>query len=281
MNSNGTMQGKVCLITGANSGIGKAAATELARHGATVVAACRNAEKGQATVAEIRKKTQSGTVDFLAADVSSQDAVLKLASDFRARYPALHVLINNAGLVSRKRLMSVDGIEMTFAVNHLAYFLLTNQLLDLLKASAPSRVVIVSSEAHRSAHIDFDDLQLQKNYGGFSAYAKTKLCNLLMNQELARRLEGTQVTTNALHPGVVATSIFREAPGWMRIPIMALAKGPEKGCKTMVYLSESNEVKDTTGKYFINNKEKAPAPAALDVQSAQRLWQISSELTNR
>lgn len=275
------MQGKICLITGANSGIGKAAAIELAGYGATVVAACRNHDKGMATVAEIKEKTQSTTVEYLAADLSSQAEVRKLAADFRARYPALHVLINNAGMVSRKRLVSVDGIEMTFAVNHLAYFLLANQLLDLLKASAPSRIVIVSSEAHRSARIDFDDLQFQKNYGGFSAYAKTKLCNLLMNLELARKLDRTLITTNALHPGVVATGIFREAPGWMRLPVMALAKGPRRGCKTMVYLAESNEVKDITGKYFINNKERRPAPTALDAQAAQRLWQVSSDLTNK
>jgi len=274
------MRGKICLITGANSGIGKAAAIELAKDGATVVAACRNAEKGLATVTEIQQKTNSTNVHFLAADLSSQAEVRKLASDFRAKYPALHVLINNAGMVSRQRLVSIDGIEKTLAVNHLAYFLLTNELLDLMKASTPSRIVIVSSEAHRSARLDFDDLQFQKNYGAFSAYAKTKLCNLLMNLELSRRLERTQITTNALHPGVVATGIFREAPGWMRIPIMALAKGPQRGCKTMVYLSESDEVKDITGKYFIDNKEKAPAPAALDVQAAEKLWQISSDLTH-
>ena len=206
------MQGKICIVTGATSGIGKSTATMLAEKGATVVFICRNQEKGKQVQEEISQKTGNRNLDLLIADLSSQAAIHKVASEFQSKYQQLHVLVNNAGLAVRKTL-SPDGIEMTFAVNHLAYFMLTNLLLDRLKASAPSRIINVSSEAHRNLKtLDFENLQGEKSYTGFKAYSLTKLCNILFTNELARRLQGTRVTANSMHPGFLSTGIFREAP---------------------------------------------------------------------
>ena len=274
------MHGKICLITGGNSGIGKAAACGLAHLGATVVIVCRTPEKGEAVAAEIREKTENRSVDFLAADLSSQASIRRVAADFQARYPALHVLINNAGIYSARRILTVDGIEMMFAVNHLAYFLLTHLLLDLLKPSAPSRIINVSSEAHRSARLNFGDLQGQNTYSGFGAYRLSKLCNLLFTQELAGRLHGTRVTVNALHPGVVATGIFRNTPAILRLLMKAFAMNPEKGAETMVYLASSTDMEGVSGKYFIKKTQVSPSSQAHDFRAAERLWRVSLKLTN-
>lgn len=272
------MKGRICLITGANSGIGKAAALEIARKGATLVIVCRNDEKGIATVSEIRKQTGNDAVDYLTADLSSQAGVRKIASDFQKKYSHLHVLINNAGVYLNKRSVSTDGIEMTFATNHLAYFLLTNLLLDMLIASAPSRIINVSSEAHQGAHLNFDDLQGENAYDGYGAYKLSKLCNLLFTFELADRLKDENVTVNALHPGVVATGIFRHTPVFIRLPIKLMALNPETGAETTVHLATSTEVEGISGKYFIRKKEANPSSKAQDREAARRLWQISEQM---
>ncbi|MBD0354155.1 MAG: SDR family NAD(P)-dependent oxidoreductase, partial [Rubrobacteraceae bacterium] len=218
----GGMGEKVCLITGATSGIGKATAMGLANMGASVVMVGRDRGKGEAVMAETKEKSGNASVDLMLADVSSQEEIRRLADEFKEAYPLLDVLINNAGVFRSKRLTTADGIEMTFAVNHLAYFLLTNLLLDVLKASAPSRIVNVSSGEQRNGSIDFDDLQGEKGYKGAKAYSQSKLATVLFTYELARRLEGTGVTANCLHPGVVGTNFGSGVSGVSGFMVRAL-----------------------------------------------------------
>ncbi|HEV3162544.1 MAG TPA: SDR family oxidoreductase [Isosphaeraceae bacterium] len=277
-----TMAGKVCLVTGATSGIGQVTARELARLGASVVVVGRSLQKCEATVSQIRQQTGHPRVDFLVADLSSQAEVRRLASEFLRKNTRLDVLVNNAGGMFMNQQESVDGIELTLALNHLAYFLLTNLLLERLKASAPARIVNVSSEAHRGVTLDFDNLQAQGRYGGFRVYSQSKLANLLFTFELARRLEGTGVTVNALHPGFVATNIFagNGLLGWSVRRIASLiAMSPEQGAKTSIYLAASPEVEGVTGQYFAKQKRVAPSPASLDEAAARRLWEVSEQLT--
>jgi len=271
------MKGRICLITGATSGIGKAAAIELARRGATLVLSCRDSQKGESTIREIREKT-GVSADLLSADLSSLESVRQLARMFQAKYPALHVLINNAGLLVRKRTLSADGLEMTFAVNHLAYFLLSHLLLDMLKASGPARIVNVSSDAHFRAALDFDDLQSEKKYSPFGVYCKSKLCNVLFTYELAKRLQGTSVTANTLHPGFVATGFFRDTPGFVKTYARFFALSPEKGAKTTVFLASSGEVNNVSGKYFKRCAEARSSALSYETFLAQRLWQVSKHL---
>jgi NAD(P)-dependent dehydrogenase (short-subunit alcohol dehydrogenase family) len=273
------MNGKLCLITGASSGIGKVAAIELAKRGASMVLVCRTAEKGRLTAEEIKGATGNRSIDFLAADLSSQAEIRKLAADYQSRFPAPQILINNAGLALKKRTLSPDGIEMTFAVNHLAYFLLTNLLLDPLKSNGPARIVNVSSDAHHSGAIDFEDLQFEKHYSAWKAYCRSKLCNLFFTYELAKRLQGTAVTVNALHPGAVATKIFRDVPAPLRALILLLTMSPQKGAQTTVYLASSPEVEDVSGKYFKKKAEAQSSAASRDAQVAGRLWEISAKMT--
>ncbi|HSN75825.1 MAG TPA: SDR family NAD(P)-dependent oxidoreductase, partial [Anaerolineae bacterium] len=229
------------LITGATNGIGKAAAQAIAAQGAHVVLVGRNAQKTEAVAAELRQATGNPAVDFLLADLSSMAEVRRLAAEFQARYQRLDVLVNNAGAFFMRRQETVDGLEMTFALNHLSYFLLTTLLLDTLKASAPARVVNVSSGAESGAQVDWDDLQLTSKYRGFEAYALSKRFNLYFTYELARRLAGTGVTVNALHPGAVATGIWANPfgrLGGLVEPLTRLAmKSPEKAAETVVYLA--------------------------------------------
>ncbi len=274
------MKDKVCIITGATSGIGRATAFGLARLGATVVMVCRSPERGKQTMEEIVRETGNSNVDMLIADLSSQQAIRKAATEFTTKYRSLSVLINNAGFAG-KRSLSPDGIEMTFAVNHLAYFLLTNLLFDVLKASAPSRIINVSSEAHRNAKIDFNDLQMEKNYSGFRAYSLSKLCNVLFTYELARRLERTPVTANALHPGFLSTGIFREAPSVIRFLVKLIAGSPEKGAKAIIHLATSPELANVSGKYFNGTKETRSSEQSCDRALAEKLWQISAEMTQK
>jgi NAD(P)-dependent dehydrogenase (short-subunit alcohol dehydrogenase family) len=274
------MQGKICIVTGATSGIGKSTATMLAEKGATVVFICRNQEKGKQVQEEISQKTGNRNLDLLIADLSSQAAIHKIASEFQSKYQQLHVLVNNAGLAVRKTL-SPDGIEMTFAVNHLAYFMLTHLLLDRLKASAPSRIINVSSEAHRNLKtLDFENLQGEKSYTGFKAYSLTKLCNILFTNELARRLQGTRVTANSMHPGFLSTGIFREAPSFIQFLVNLTAGKPEKGGNAILFLASAPKLEGVTGKYFKGMKESAPSPAAQDRAASERLWKVSEELTH-
>ncbi len=280
----GPMSGKVCLVTGATSGIGEVTAGELARKGATVVVVGRNPQKCEATVGRIRERTGNPAVEPLVADLSSQVEVRRLAEEFVRRHDRLDVLVNNAGALLMDRRVSVDGIEMTFALNHLAYFLLTDLLLDRLRASAPSRIVVVSSDAHRGVTMDFDDLGGRAKYRGFRAYSRSKLANVLFVRELARRLEGTGVTANALHPGFVASGFFSgDGPAWWAMRRLAglFAVTPERGAKTSVYLASSPEVEGVTGQYFVKEKPVEPSWAARDEEAARRLWRVSEEMTGQ
>ena len=277
-----SMAGKICMVTGANDGIGKATALGLANLGATVVMVCRSRELGEAALTEIRQKSGNDTVSLLLADLASQDSIRDLAENFKAQHGALHVLINNAGIIARQRLVTVDALETQFAVNHLAPFLLTNLVLDLLKSSAPARIVTVASDMHRGASIDFDDLQSERSYRSTQVYAKTKLANVLFTYELARRLQGTKVTANCLHPGVVATKLLADGIGIPRALMSTtrlMGSSPEKGAKTSIYLATSPALEGVSGKYFIKEKAVESAKVSYDLTLASRLWRVSAELT--
>ena len=282
--SKATMIGKICMVTGATNGIGKATAQALAKMGATVVIVGRSAPKTAQLVEEIRAASGNQNVNSLLADLSSQQEVRRLADEFKLHYSQLHVLINNAGGTFMTRQLSVDGIEMTFALNHLAYFLLTNLLLDTLTASAPARIINVSSDAHSGGKIDFDNLQGERSYSGFGPYGNSKLANILFTTELASRLEGTNVTVNALHPGLVNTGFGKNNPGLlmkiMGAVIPLIARSPEKGAETSIYLASSPEVQDISGKYFVACKVTQPAPQASDRAVALILWNVSAEMAH-
>ncbi len=278
----GGMNGKVALITGGTGGIGKAAATALAGMGAEVVVVGRNAERGEAAVAEIREKAGNDGVSLLLADLSVQAEVRKLAEDFGAHHDRLDVLVNNAGLVLSERNETPDGIEAQFAINHLAPFLLTNLLTDLLKKSAPSRVVTVSSEAQRWGKMDFDDLQSKKRYRGFPVYGMTKLANVMFTFELAERLKGTGVTANCMHPGAVNTSFAQNNRGPASLAFRLFKpfmRSPEQGADTLVYLAVSPAVEGMTGKYVSDRKVTAASPIAYDETARKMLWEESERLT--
>lgn len=269
------MTNKICLVTGANAGIGKATALGLAKTGATVVIVARSRERGAAAQAKIKQESGNQAVDLLLADLSSQADIRQLAAEVKRDYPALHVLINNAGIIPRQRQETEDGLEMQFAVNHLAYFLLTNLLLEQLKASAPTRIINVTSGLHRSGQIDFDDLQSKRSYRPQSVYAMTKLCNVLFTLELARRLAGTDVTANCLHPGMIATKLQQDYTGAAR----SAGASPERGAETPLYLATSGEVAGVSGQYFENKRAVPASTTAQDEALAKRLWQISAKLT--
>ncbi len=279
-----TMQGRICLITGGTNGIGKSTAQELARMGATVVIVGRNAQKTSRVIEEIRTASDNDNVDSLLADLSSQQEVRRIAEEFKSKYSQLHVLVNNAGGTFASRMLSVDGIEMTFALNYLAHFLLTNLLLDTIKASTPARIINVSSDAHSGGKIDFDNLQGERSFSSFGPYENSKLANILFTNELARRLEGTGVTVNALHPGLTSTGFGKNNPGFlmkiMGAVIPLIARSPEKGAKTSIYLASSPEVQDISGKYFVDSKVTQPAPQAADMSVARRLWDVSAEMAH-
>jgi NAD(P)-dependent dehydrogenase (short-subunit alcohol dehydrogenase family) len=273
---------KLIMITGANAGIGKIAALELARQGATIVMVCRSLERGKAAQQEIKQASGNDRVDLLIADLSVQADIHQLASAFKQKYERLDVLINNAGAIFDQRQETADGLERTFALNHMGYFLLTDLLLDVLKASAPARIVNVSSNAHRRGSINFDDLQRKKNYGAFPAYSDSKLANVLFTYELARRLEGSGVSTNALHPGFVNTnfgSTMSSIPAFfINIISRLFAMSPEKGAETIVYLASSPEVEGVTGKYFVEKKATRSSKESYDEAVAKRLWEVSEQL---
>lgn len=276
------MKGKICLITGGTGGIGRVTAQALAQTGASVVMVARNPQKAEGVVREIREKTGNPQVDYLLGDLSVQADVRRVAAAFRERYNRLDVLINNAGLYFWKRQLSQDGIEMTFALNHLAYFLLTNLLLDMLIANAPSRIVNVSSVAHVGARLDLDDLQNKHWVFGWSVYGRSKLANLYFTYELARRLKGTGVTVNALHPGFVATNFGRSNGGIFDLVFkigQIAAISPEQGAKTSIYLATSPEVEGVTGKYFRKCKAIPSSRISYDEEIARRLWLLSEEMT--
>ncbi len=275
------MSGRICLVTGATRGIGRATAEALAKSGAHVLLHGRDSASVGAVC---REMIRYGQVDGVVGDLSSLAAVRKLATDVAAQYPRLDVLVNNAGTGTRRRHVTVDGYERTFATNHLAPFLLTNLLLERLKAGKAARVVTVSSMAHRGATLDFDDLNWEKRkFKGLGAYGASKLANILFTVELASRLAGSGVTANCLHPGVVATNIFTAFGGRTGKIFTVLFRpfmlSPADGAKTSIYLASSPEVANVTGKFFDKCREVAPAAAAQDVAAAKRLWEISAKLT--
>jgi retinol dehydrogenase 14 len=276
------VRGKNILITGATNGIGLEAAVELARRGARVVMVGRDPRRTEAAVADVKARSGSAEVSHLLCDFSSQADIRRLAEEVKAHLARLDVLVNNAGAVNKKRGVTVDGIETTFAVNHLGYFLLTNLLLDLLVRSAPARIVTVASAAHRQGTLDFSDLGYERGYAIMRAYSRSKLANVLFAAELARRLAGTGVTSNSLHPGTVATNIWSGAPTWAK-PLIQLLFRPfflsaEKGAATIVQLAASPELEGVTGKYFEKGKPVTPAPLAQDEALAKRLWTVSAEM---
>lgn len=277
------MQDKVCLVTGANAGIGRATALELARQGAQVVMVCRSRERGEAAQAEIIQASGNQAVDLLLADLSSQAEVRRAATEFQSRYDRLHILVNNAGAFFNQRLESADGLEMTFALNHLGYFLLTHLLLEQLRAAAPSRIINVSSDAYKGARLDFSDLQATRRYRGFQAYAASKLANVLFTLELANRLQGTGITANVLHPGFVASNFGLNNRGVMRFGVKLLQRlfaiSEEAGAETPLHLATSAEVAGITGKYFVKKKAVPLAGHAQDMVAARKLWQVSEQLT--
>ena len=279
------VHGKTCLVTGANSGIGKETALGLARLGASVVLVCRNEARGVEAMSEIEKRTGNSSVSLLVADLASQSQIRRVAAEYLQRFERLDVLVNNAGVLGpAERQVNEDGVEMTFAVNHLAPFLLTDLLLDRLKSSAPARVVTVSSvtHGHRDSVIDFDDLQNERRYSPHSAYSQSKLANVYFTYELARRLEGTGVTANCLHPGMVTTSLFRNMTPWMKL-VVSLARvffvKPDRGADTVVYLASAPEVANVTGRYFENRKSVPSSRVSHDKACARRLWEVSESLT--
>ena len=274
------MTGKTVLVTGATGGIGLATAAGLAGLGARVGIVGRDVARSEAAATQLR--AVGGQVDVFIADVSSQDEVRRLADEALAAYPRLDVLVNNVGGYWATRHTTVDGLEHTFAVNHLAPFLLTNLLLDRLRASAPARVVTVSSGAQAMGTLDFGDLQGEQDYSGQRAYNQSKLANVMFTYELARRLAGSGVTANVLHPGVVRTDFGREdSKGWMRLMLPVIRpfmKNPERGAATSIYLASSAEVEGVTGRYFANGKPTASSKASQDGAAVARLWDVSAEL---
>jgi len=276
------MAQKVCMITGANSGIGKETAEKLAELGAIVVMVCRSKERGEKAMAEIKKRSHSESVELLLADLASLDSVRALAKEFQEKHDALHVLVNNAGVARVRRSTTVDGFETTFQVDYLSHYLLTNLLLQSLKKSAPSRIINVSSVSHYGGHLNFDDIQMKRGYGVMRAYSQAKLAQVLFTYELSRRLQGTGVTANCLHPGAVATNMWGRPMG----PFSFLGKiarlfliSPEKGAETPVYLASSPEVEGASGKYYEQKRNKESSAESYDMASAQRLWKESEKMT--
>ena len=279
------MNGKVVIVTGANAGIGKAAASKLAEMGAHIIMVARDERRGQLAQQEIKTASGSTRVDLLIADLSSQQSIRQLATSIQHGYERVDVLLNNAGGVWGERRLTVYGIEYTFALNHLGYFLLTQLLLDLLKRSAPARIINVSSGAHNSGHINFDDLQGVQKYSPMTAYSQSKLANVLFTYELARRLEGTNVTVNCLHPGFVNTRFGRDGDlsglvGKL-LPLVSrfMARTPERGADTAVYLASDPQFAQVTGKYFDTRKDTRSSSESYDTAIAARLWTMSEEMT--
>jgi len=281
------MHGRVVLVTGGNAGIGKETAVGLAAKGATVAITARDATRGAAALKEIRERTQRSDdgLAVMALDLASFASIRAFAADFLDRYDRLDVLINNAGLVLQRRQETVEGFEMTFGVNHLGHFLLADLLLDRIRASAPARIVNVSSHAHKGARhgLDFDDLQSTRHYRGFAVYSKTKLANILFTRELARRLDGTGVTANALHPGFVASRFGRDGDtgrlgDLAMVFIRPFAINSAQGARTSIYLASSPDVDGITGQYWYKCALSTPSRAAQDDDAAHRLWAVSEQL---
>ncbi|MGI9600248.1 MAG: SDR family oxidoreductase [Acidimicrobiales bacterium] len=281
------MEPKTVLITGGNCGIGEATATEMAVRGYRVIITARTADKAETAVAEVAEASRSSRVEYRLLDLASLESVRLLIAELHVELDGLDVLINNAGIVQRDRTETADGFESTFGVNHLGHFVLTNGLLDLLQAAAPSRIVVLSSGAHEFARsgLDFDDLQAEQKYSSMGAYGRSKLANLLFVHELAKRLDGTGVTVNGVHPGAVRTRLGRDGDGG-RLGSVAMTllgpffRSPEKGARTSVYVATEPSLAEVSGAYFADEQQKEPRATALDDEAAARLWAISEELTS-
>ncbi len=280
-----SMEGRTVVVTGANSGVGKATAQALAGAGAHTVLTARNEERGREAQADIARATGSPRVDLVVFDLADLASVRAGAAELLDRTERIDVLVNNAGLVLSERRETVDGFEATFAINHLGPFLLTELLTERLVASAPARVVNVASTAHRTARrgLDFDDLQSTRHYRGMAAYSKSKLANILFTTELSQRLAGTGVTANAVHPGTVASGFARDddASGFLAFGITLIKPfilTPEQGARTSVYLATDPEVEGVTGQYFVRCRARTPSPAARDEAAATLLWSVSEDL---
>lgn len=275
----------VVIVSGANAGMGKATSIELAKTGATIVMLCRNRERGEKAVSEVRALTGNNSVELMLCDLGSLKSIEDFCRDFKSKYSRLHVLVNNAGVIHRNRHETVDGYEATFGVNYLGHFLLTNRLLDLLIASAPSRIINLTSSEHRKGIIDFEDINLTKSYSLKRAYRQSKLANVLFTYELAERLRGTGVTANCVHPGIIHTGMtikfcidggYGKIVAWIMRPFF---RPPERGAETAVYLAISPEVEGVTGKYYYQKKPIASSERSYDRKLAKKLWNLSEKMT--
>ncbi len=279
--STSDMTGKVCIVTGGNSGIGKEAAKGLVALGADVVIICRDRTKGEAALSEIRQAGK-GSAELIVADISSLSQVRAGVDEFERTHRRLDVLVNNAGVILTKRIVTADGYEQTFATNHLGHFLLTDLLMDTIKKSSPSRIINLTSQAHRGARIDFEDIQGEKHYSAYKAYSQSKMANVLFTYELAKKLEGTGVTVNCLHPGVVRTGFGHDTGGLLSMiisigsPFFISAK---RSAKAVVYLASSPDLVTTSGKFFSKSKEAKSSRESYDEEAAKRLWDVSEKLT--
>lgn len=280
------MNGKVCIVTGANTGIGLETAAALIGQGATVVLACRDESKADTALREIITRGGSGTGHVMKLDLASLQSVRAFAAAFHARFNRLDVLVNNAGVMPGKRYTTEDGFEMIFGTNHLGHYLLTRELLDLLKRSAPARVVVVASAMHHGGRIDFDDLQSERKYGAMRVYSMSKLANVMFTFALARRLNGSAVTVNCLHPGVVRTQIIQKQigdyPAFLRplaLPILPFMLSPAQGARTSIHLALAAEVEGISGRYFVKSKPAKSSGRSHDRDAQERLWEISARLT--
>ncbi|MBC7476303.1 MAG: SDR family oxidoreductase [Candidatus Sericytochromatia bacterium] len=278
------LKNKICIVTGANSGIGKVTALEIAKMGATVIMVCRSKEKGEKALEEVKNLSNNKNVELMLCDFASQQSIRDFAEKFKSKYKYLNILVNNAGLSIPEKSVTKDGIESTFATNHLGYFLLTNLLLDLLKSSSPARIVNVASDAHKTAHIDFEDINYdRKKYNSTKAYCDSKLANVLFTRELSRRLKGTNVTVNSLHPGVVNSNFAAGTTGIMSLffklykPFLVTN---EKGAETQIFLATSPEVEGVTGEYYSKKKIAPIAKEAKDEDVAKRLWDVSEKMVS-
>ena len=282
--SKARMDGKTVVITGANTGIGKETALDLARRGARVIMACRDMKKGEVALKDIKEKSGSTDLVLKQLDLGSLNSVRKFADDINNSEPKLHVLINNAGVMFIPELTKTeDGFEMTMGVNHLGHFLLTNLLLDLLKKSAPSRIVVVSSIGHSwlTKEMKFDNINGEKSYDKYDSYGQSKLANILFTRELAKRLKDSGVTANSLHPGAIKTELDRHINPLLKLllsPTLIFYKTPEQGAQTNIHLAVSEGVEGVTGLYFADCKAKEPSKAAQDDGAAKKLWEVSADL---
>ncbi len=274
------MKGRIALVTGSTSGIGRATALGLARAGATVVLGCRDRGRGEEAAHAITTAANNPDIHVVCGDLSSRRGTRELAEEFKRRFAALHVLVNNAGAIFPSRQVSEEGVEMTFALNHLGYFHLTHLLLDLLRTGSPSRIVNVASETHRYVRLNFDDLENARRYKSVRAYALSKLGNVLFSQELARRLNGSGITVNALHPGGIRTKIYASAGGTTALYYKLFGRSmltPERGAESVIHLAAAPEVEGLTGEYFKEMKLDRPSRYSLRRDVAVRLWDVSEE----